>query len=137
MATNGREFATAKHRATHPDFKYMNDLLPTAKRLQTIDNMMEDVSNANNFGKTPITYSNVPVKTEATKKEAMQIFCAHLNAKHTPTVMTDLICNSMENWIHRHRISLPTWAQTEPFLTALTAAFNSQKQIGWDQFFRG
>jgi hypothetical protein len=117
----------------------MNDLLPTAKRLQTIDNKHDGrCFECHQLWEDTNHVLQCPGEDRSNQqKEAMQSFRAHLNAKHTPTVMTDLICDSMENWIHRRRISLPTWTQTEPFLTALTVAFNSQKQIGWDQFFRG
>ena len=119
--------------------KYMNDLLPMAKRLQTFDNKHDRrCFECHQLWEDTNHVLQCPSKDRSNQcKEAMQGFHKHLKAKHTPTVMTDLICNSMENWIHCHQISLPTWTHNEPLLTALTTAFNSQKKIGWDQFFQG
>ena len=44
----------------------------------------------------------------------------------------------MHSWVHRTRIAPPTWpTPTEPIMDSITMAFNSQRRIGWDQFFRG
>ena len=49
-----------------------------------------------------------------------------------------LLCDSMEHWIHHHHITPPLWNPPEELImTTLTLAFESQKWIGWDQFFRG
>ena len=52
--------------------------------------------------------------------------------------MTNFLCDSMDHWINCHCIVPPQWPLLkELIITALTMAFNSQKQIGWDQFFHG
>ena len=117
----------------------MNNLLPTAKRLQTFDNKHDGrCFECQQLWEDTNHILQCPGEDRSNqRKESMQTFCVQLNAKHTPNVMTNLICDSMENWIHCHQISLPTWTQNKTLLTALTDAFHSQKRIGWDQFFRG
>ena len=107
----------------------MNDLLPTAKRLQTFNNKHDGrCFECQQLWEDTNHVIQCPSEDRSNQqKETKQIFCAQLNAKQTPNVMTDLICDSMENWIHHCQISLPTLTQHEPFLTALTDAFNSQK----------
>jgi hypothetical protein len=52
--------------------------------------------------------------------------------------MATLIYDSMLSWLDRTRITPPTWKPPlEPIMTQLTTAFDSQRKIGWDQFFRG
>ena len=44
----------------------------------------------------------------------------------------------MTSWINRQRIALPTWPDpAEPIMLDIKRAFDSQRCIGWDQFFRG
>ena len=117
--------------------KYMNDLLPMAKRLQTFDNKHDGrCFECNQLWEDTNHVIQCPSNDRSKQQEvAMKEFQEHLKAKHTPTVMTDLICDSIENWIHHRQISLPLWIHNKPIITALTDAFNSQKKIGWDQFF--
>jgi hypothetical protein len=52
--------------------------------------------------------------------------------------MANLICDSMTSWINHTRIAPPSWPlHPEPIMQQLTHAFNLQRKIGWDQFFRG
>jgi hypothetical protein len=52
--------------------------------------------------------------------------------------MTNLICDSMDSWVSRRPVQLPTWhGPQEPIHAQLRRAFRAQAQIGWDQFFRG
>ena len=69
---------------------------------------------------------------------ASQILWQHFQKQHTPNEMADLLCTSMDHWINCHCIELPQWQLTNKLiLLTLTKAFNSQKHIGWDQFFCG
>ena len=44
----------------------------------------------------------------------------------------------MEHWINQKQIPPPQWTvPEEPIMMAITSAFHSQKNIGWDQFFHG
>ena len=53
-------------------------------------------------------------------------------------MMTELICESMNDWLHPRCIVPPQGhTQDDPIMHALTIAFHSQKRIGWDQFFCG
>ena len=52
--------------------------------------------------------------------------------------MTNLLCDSMDHWIHHHCHKPPQWPIIkELIMLTLTMVFNSQKQIGCDQFFCG
>ena len=117
----------------------MNDLLPTAKRLQTFDNKHDGrCFECQQLWEDTNHILQCPGKDRSNqRKESMHTLCMQLSAKKTPNVMTDLICDSIDNWIHHCQISLLTWNQHETFLNTLTNAFNSQKRIGWDQFFHG
>ena len=117
----------------------MNDLLPTAKRLQTFDNKHDGrCFECQQLWEDTNHILQCPGEDRSNqRKESMITLCAQLNARKTPNVMTDIICDNMENWIHRCQQSIPTWTQHETFLNALTDMFYSQKRIGWDQFFRG
>ena len=79
--------------------------------------MMADALNANNSGKTLTISYNAQVKIEATteksqcklsvcqkqsKKRVNTHFTCATQCQKTPNVMTNIICDSMENWIHRH-----------------------------------
>jgi hypothetical protein len=119
--------------------KYMNDLLPTAKRLQTFDNKHDGrCFECQQLWEDTNHILQCPGEDRSNqRKESMINLREQLTARKTPNVMTDIICDNMENWIHRRRQSIPTWTQNETFLNALNDAFYSQKRIGWDQFFRG
>jgi hypothetical protein len=44
----------------------------------------------------------------------------------------------MARWLQRERISPPDWPLPhEPIMHQLQTAFEQQRRIGWDQFFRG
>jgi hypothetical protein len=120
--------------------KFMNDLLPTAKRLQLFDNkndgrcfacglLWEDTNH--------VLCCCCDARSQA-RVDAFLQFRTHLQQQHTPDIMATLLCNCMEHWIARRRIAPPEWiAPTEPILRLLTRAFHAQTKIGWDQFFRG
>ena len=68
----------------------------------------------------------------------MQTFRQHLVTQHTPDIMTTLICDSMNNWLQCTQVHPPTWdTPLEPIQHDLRRAFDAQRRIGWDQFFRG
>ena len=99
--------------------------------------MMADVLNVSNYGKTPTMYYDAPART-ATVHEVKYSIYSDITKQHTPSVMTNLICGSMEHWIHCCQITPPQQdPNVEPILNAISIAFTSQKQIGWDQFFHG
>ena len=118
----------------------MNDILPTAKRLQTFDNkhdgrcfechqLWEDTNHV---------LCCPSEERDQARNHAFIVLRKHFEKQFTPTVMTDLICASMNSWLNRNRIEPPHWHHTdETITTAITLAFQSQKRIGWDQFFRG
>jgi hypothetical protein len=120
--------------------KYMNDLLPTLRRLQTFDNR----SDGRCFACNQLwedTNHVLRCRTEArytARATAFQVFRLHLQKQHTPDIMANLICGSMHSWIDRTRIIPPTCDHPEePITTALRQAFTAQRLIGWDQFLRG
>ena len=120
--------------------KYMNDMLPTAKRLQTINNKHDGCCfDCNQLWEDTNHVLCCPSENrETTRTEAFSVLRTHFQAQHTPTIVTNIICDSMQNWIERRRIAPPQWmTPTEPIMNAITIAFNSQKRIGWDQFLRG
>ena len=120
--------------------KFVNDMLPTTKRLQTFNNkhdgrcftcqqLWEDTNH--------IIKCQSDEQYQA-RKEAMNVLCKKLHKQHTPNVLTDILCDSMDHWINQQRITPPQWHNNvELVLQAITTAFYSQKKIGWDQFFRG
>jgi hypothetical protein len=57
---------------------------------------------------------------------------------HTPDILTQLICNSMDSWLARRPVLLPAWnGPEEPIQQQIRSAFKTQAKIGWDQFFHG
>lgn len=120
--------------------KFMNDLLPTAKRLQLLDNkndgrcfacglLWEDTNHVLQCCCDDRSHAH---------QEALNQFRSHLLQQHTPDIMATLLCTCMENWISRRQIAPPDWiAHTKLVLQLLTRAFHAQSKIGWDQFFRG
>lgn len=120
--------------------KFMHDLLPTAKRLQTFDNKHDGRCFAcQQLWEDTNHVLNCPSDDrEQARTQAFTILRQHFQKQHTPNVLTDLICDSMNNWIQRRRIVPPQENNPdEPIMQAITIAFHSQKRIGWDQFFRG
>jgi hypothetical protein len=120
--------------------KYMNDLLPTAMRLQTFDNRNDGRcfdchglwENTNH-----VLQCCSPTRL-ATRTAAFTTFRAHLKTQHTPDILATLLCDNMTTWITRQRPTPPTLHNPDdPILQAITTAFHSQSNIGWDQFFRG
>ena len=119
--------------------KFMNDLLPTAKCLQTFDNKNNGrCFKCNQLWEDTNHILNCPRDNrDQIRTQAFTILCQHFQKQHTPNVMTDLICASMDNWIQRRHIIPPLEnTQDEPIMTAIIIAFHSQKRIGWDQFFK-
>ena len=118
--------------------KYMNNLLPTAKCLQAFDNKHDRCcfdcqqlwENTNHV---------LQCLSEAwfqARTDAFTVLWQHFQKQHTPNVMTNLLCDSMDHWFHHHCIVPPQWPLIEePIMIKLTMAFISQKQIGWNQFF--
>ena len=118
----------------------MNSLLPTRCCLQTFDNQ----SNGHCFACNQLwkdTNHVLHCQTEdhcTTRTVAFQTFCLHLQKQHTPNIMATLICDSMHSWINHTWISPPDLnPPAEPIMHALHQAFQAQRLIGWDQFFRG
>jgi hypothetical protein len=120
--------------------KYMNDLLPTARRLQTIDNrhdgrcfacglLWEDTNH--------VLFCTCEARVTA-RADAFRAFRLHLTQQHTPDIMANLLCNSMQCWLSRVRIPSPNWQEPlEPIQRLLSVAFEAQTKIGWDQLLRG
>ena len=120
--------------------KYMNDILPTVKWLQTFDNKYDgQCFECQQLWEDMNHVIHCPSKArEQTRNEAFTVFSTHFQKQQTPSVLTNILCDSMEHWIHCHQIMPPQWNTAEEhIMTAITTAFNSQKQIGWDQFFHG
>ena len=116
----------------------MNNILPTAKCLQTFNNKHDGhCFECNQLWEDTNHVLCCPSKhRETTHTAAFTALQTHFQAQHTPTILTNLICKSMKNWIHQQCITPPQWElPTEPIMNAITIAFNSQKHIGWDQFF--
>ena len=118
--------------------KYVNNILPMAKHLQTFDNkhdghcfecgqLWEDMNHV---------LQCLSDAWDKTWNEAFKVLCTHFEKQHTPTVLTELLCDSMAHWINWWRIPTPQWTNPDkPILTAITTAFHSQKNFRWDQFF--
>ena len=120
--------------------KYMNDLLPTLRRLQMINNKMDGrCFDCGQLWEDTNHVLRCPSEDRCTARtETIKTFRQHLQKQHTPDIMATLICDSMTSWLHRRRITPPTWPQPEePIMADLKRAFESQRKIGWDQFFRG
>ena len=61
-----------------------------------------------------------------------------LSNYHTPDIMTNLICSSMDHWLSRRPVLPPVWHGPPDLIQRqLRRAFHAQSRIGWDQFFRG
>jgi hypothetical protein len=120
--------------------KFMNDLLPTRRRLQKLDNKTDGRCFACNLlweDTNHVLCCHCEPRSLA-RTAAMVTFKQHLLQQHTPDVMATLICNSMDSWLNRTRVAPPTWEPPlEPIHHNLTRAFESQRRIGWDQFLRG
>jgi hypothetical protein len=120
--------------------KYTNDLLPTNFRLQTFDNTKDGRCFACNqlweITTHVLTCSCEP--RQKARQAAQAQFKNKLSKLHTPDIMTNLICTSMDSWLSRRPVQLPTWhGPQEPIHAQLRLAFRAQAKIGWDQFFRG
>jgi hypothetical protein len=118
-------------------FKYTNDLLPTNRRLQTFDNKKDGRCFASNQTTTHVITCSCDPRKSA-RQVALAQFKQKLSRLHTPNIMTNLICNSMNSWLSRRPVQLHTWhGPQEPIHAQLRRAFRAQAQIRWDQFFRG
>jgi hypothetical protein len=120
--------------------KYMNDILPTLRRLQTFDNTTDGrCFDCGQLWEDTNHVLRCPGDSRSQARDlAFQTFRQHLRTQHTPDILATLLCDSMHSWIHRTRIAPPTWpTPTEPIMESITQAFNSQRRIGWDPFFRG
>ena len=76
----------------------MNDILPTAKCLQTFDNKHDGQCFKNQQlweGTNHILHCPSKAR-EHTHHEAFNALCAHFQKQHTPSVMTNIICGSMK-----------------------------------------
>ena len=116
------------------------DILPTAKQLQTFSNKHDDQCfDCNQLWEDKNHVLRYPSNNQCQAcTNASQILWQHFQKQHTPNVMAELLRTSMDHWINHHCIELPQWQLTNKLiLLTLTKAFNSQKQIGWDQFFCG
>ena len=117
----------------------MNDLLPTAKRLQTFDNK----NNGRYFdcnGLWEDTNHVLQCRSDTrhtAHTAATDAFREHLKKQHTPDIMANVICDCMDAWLTKQRMAPPSLQNPDdPILQALATAFQSQRKIGWDQFFR-
>ena len=120
--------------------KYTNDLLPTGRRLQTMDNRV----NGRCFACNQLWEDTTHVLTCsctarcAARTTARAIFQQKLSRLYTPDIMNKLICDSMDSWLARRPVLPPVWdGPYEPIKGQLRRAFYAQSRIGWDQFFRG
>lgn len=120
--------------------KYANDLLPTRRRLQSIDNRVDGRCFAcNNLWEdtTHVLTCSCSART-ASRTTARATFQQRLSRMHTPDIMNKLICDSMDSWLARRPVLPPTWPrQSDTIQRQLRLAFEAQSRIGWDQFFRG
>jgi hypothetical protein len=117
--------------------KYMNDMLPTHKRLQTFDNKVDGRcfecgylwEDTNHLLCCSGEHRSIARDT------AIEAFQQHLHKQHTPDIMTDLLCNSVTSWLQCTQIQPLTWHPPKDQIeTNLSRAFATQQHIGWDQF---
>jgi hypothetical protein len=120
--------------------KYINDLLPTKRRLATFDNTVDGRCFACNRlweDTTHVLTCTCDARSEA-PTAARTTFQQKLTRMHTPDILTNTICNSMDNWLARRPVLPPSWnGPEEPIKRQIRSAFKAQAMIGWDQFFRG
>jgi hypothetical protein len=120
--------------------KYINDLLPTKRRLATFDNSVDGRCFACNQlweDTTHMLTCTCDARCEA-RKAARTIFQQKLTRMHTPDILNNMICNSMDNWLARRPVRPPAWTgPEEPIKRQIRRACKAQATIGWDQFFRG
>ena len=120
--------------------KYTNDLLPIKRRLQTIDNSVDGRCFACEFlweNTTHMLTCSCEARHEA-RTVARIKFQDKLVQLHTPNILMNVICESMDKWIARRPVLPPAWNGPENKIQAeIRLAFNAQSRIGWDQFFRG
>jgi len=136
----GESFKKLSHGKRLQISKYTNDLLPTKRRLQTIDNRVdgrcfacESLWETTNHMLTCSCDARHAARTVARIK-----FQDKLVQLHTPNILTTVICESMDKWIARRPVLPPAWNGPEDEIKAeIRLAFNAQSRIGWDQFFRG
>jgi hypothetical protein len=91
--------------------KYINDLLPTKQRLATFDNRVDGrcfTCNELWEDTTHVLTCTCDARCEA-RKAARTIFQQKLTRMHTPDILTNTICNSMDNWLARRPVLPPAW----------------------------
>ena len=119
--------------------KYINDLLPTKRRLATFDNKVDGRCFACNRLWEDITHvltCTCDARSEA-RIAARKTFQQKLTKMHTPDILTTTICKSMDDWLARRPVLPPEWqGPEEPIQRQIRSAFKAQAMIGWDQFFR-
>jgi len=120
--------------------KYINDLLPTKRRLATFDNKVDSRCFACNRlweDTTHVLTCTCDARSEA-RIAARKTFQQKLTKMHTPDILTNTICKSMDDWLARRPVLPPEWqGPEEPIQRQIRSAFKAQAMIGWDQFFRG
>jgi hypothetical protein len=120
--------------------KFTNDLLPTRRRLQTIDNRVDGRCFACHHlweDTTHVLTCSCETRSDA-RTAACLAFKKRLSTLHTPDIMTNLICTSMDHWLSRRPVLPPVWHGPPDLIQRqLRCAFHAQNRIGWDQFFRG
>jgi hypothetical protein len=122
--------------------KYTNDLLPTKRRLQTLDNRVDGRCFACQHlweDTTHILTCSCDTRCSARAK-ARAHFQHRLSRMHAPDVMNKIICESMDSWLARRPVVLPmTWNRPRELIHREPSrrVFHAQQRIGRDQFFRG
>jgi hypothetical protein len=120
--------------------KYVNDLLPTKRRLATFDNSVDSRCFACKRlweDTTHVLTCTCDARCEA-RTAAHKIFQQKLTRMHTPDILSNTICKSMDSWLARRPVLPPEWnGPEEPIQRQIRSAFKAQAKIGWDQFFRG
>jgi hypothetical protein len=93
--------------------KYTNDLLPTLRRLQSIDNRVDGRCFAcrNLWEDTTHVLTCSCTARTASRTTARVHFQQRLSRMHTPDIMNRLICDSMDSWLDRRPVQSPIWTR--------------------------
>jgi hypothetical protein len=120
---------------------YINDLLPTKRCLATFDSRVDGRCFACNQlweDTTHMLTCTCDARCEARKAARTILFQQKFMRMHTPDILTQMICNNMDNWLARRPVLPPALnGPEEPIQHQIHSVFKAQATIGWDQFFRG